>query len=98
MDPTCSKSDDPNKPFPEWVKENGGDDDFISILANSGFTSYLSLHFLDVGSEDGKRSNQMLFECYLQFHLVKQMSKPKSLWTDDLVQLLLGCKEQAWIS
>lgn len=55
MDPNRGKSDDPDQPFLEWVKANGEDDEFVSTLANAGFTSYLSLRFLNVGSEDGKQ-------------------------------------------
>ena len=37
--------------FTTWVKENGGEDDFILILKNFGITSKLSLSHLDLGEE-----------------------------------------------
>ncbi len=40
--------------FRDWLDCKGADDDFISRLYESGFTSKLSLRFLDISSEDGK--------------------------------------------
>ncbi len=40
--------------FKDWLCSNGADDDFIGRLYESGFTSKLSLRFLDISSEDGK--------------------------------------------
>ena len=46
--------------FSSWVKENGGDDNFVEILVEHGFKSKLSLSFVDVSSPEGKALLQQL--------------------------------------
>ena len=40
--------------FSKWVLENGGNEQIVSFLKSRGFTSKLSLQYLDLGSEDGR--------------------------------------------
>ncbi len=57
----------PEQSFSEWVKENGGNDSFVSILAQFGFSSRLSLKFLDLTSEDGEKLTGELRTGYQQW-------------------------------
>ncbi len=53
-DQSSSQSLNSRSAFSSWVKDNGGDDDLIEFLAERGFSSKLSLKYLDLESEDGK--------------------------------------------
>ena len=37
-----------------WVKQNGGDNNFVEFLSDHGFASKLSLKYLNLESEDGQ--------------------------------------------
>jgi len=41
-----------NSSFPSWVRKNGGDEEISQILADHGFTSQLSLSFVDIKSPE----------------------------------------------
>ena len=40
--------------FEEWIRANGGDDEFVKLLLDNGFTSKLSLGNVDLESADAK--------------------------------------------
>ena len=66
--------------FEEWVKSNGGDEEFLSLLTECGFTSKLSLGFLDLDSDDGKRiqENMNYGQRCLLYGLIKLCPKAVS--------------------
>ena len=41
-----------NSSFASWVRKNGGDEEILQILADHGFTSQLSLSFVDTKSPE----------------------------------------------
>ncbi len=53
VESSASREESVPQSFEAWVKENGGDDSMLSVLFDHGFTSKLSLRYLNLDSSDG---------------------------------------------